>query len=93
MPWNIIEKKNLTTLELKPASPVSVIDSQQTCYALDHHASPKKDASSPKLSNIVFSHSSNVKNKGIVSKFWNFLYYWSNLTEILTQYVKLKKKH
>ena len=31
--------------------------------------------------------------KGIVSKFWNFLYYWSDLTEIFTQYVKSKKKH
>ena len=31
--------------------------------------------------------------KGIVSKFWNFLYYWSDLTEIFTQYVKLKNKH
>ena len=30
--------------------------------------------------------------KGIVSKFWNFLYYWSDLTEIFTQYVKSKKK-
>ena len=29
-------------------------------YALDHHASPIKDASSPELSNTVFSHSSNV---------------------------------
>ena len=26
-----------------------------------------------------------VKFKGIVSKFWNFLYYWSDLTEIFTQ--------
>ena len=34
--------------------------SQQTCYALDHHASPKKDPSSTELSNTVFSHSSNV---------------------------------
>ena len=31
--------------------------SQQTCCALDHHTSPKKDASSPELSNTVFSHS------------------------------------
>ena len=31
--------------------------------------------------------------KGIVSKFWNFLYYLSDLTEIFTQYVKSKKKH
>ena len=31
--------------------------------------------------------------KGVISKFWNFLYYWSDLTEIFTQYVKLKKKH
>ena len=28
--------------------------SQQTYYALDHHASPKKDASSPEQSNTVF---------------------------------------
>ena len=34
--------------------------SQQTCSVLDHHASPKKDSSSPELSNTVFSHSSNV---------------------------------
>ena len=26
--------------------------SQQTCYALDHHASQKKDASIPELSNM-----------------------------------------
>ena len=31
--------------------------------------------------------------KGIVSKFWNFLYYWSDLTEIFKQCVKSKKKH
>ena len=31
--------------------------------------------------------------KGVISKFWNFLYYWSDLTEIFTQYVKSKKKH
>ena len=31
--------------------------------------------------------------KGVISKFWNFLYYWSDLTEIFTQYVKLNKKH
>ena len=35
----------------------------------------------------------NVPFKGIVSKFWNFLYYWSDLNEIFTQYVKSKKKH
>ena len=29
--------------------------------------------------------------KGVISKFWNFLYYWSDLTEIFTQYVKLNK--
>ena len=31
--------------------------------------------------------------KGVISKFWNFLYYWSDLTEIFTQYVKSEKKH
>ena len=31
-------------------------------YPLGHHASPKKDASSPELSNTVFSHSSNVNS-------------------------------
>ena len=36
--------------------------SQQTCDALDHHASPKNDASSPELSNTVFSHSSTVNS-------------------------------
>ena len=30
--------------------------------------------------------------KGVVSKFWNYFYLWSDLTEIFT-YVKLKKKH
>ena len=35
---------------------------QQTCYALDHHAPPKKDASIPELSNTVFSHSSNINS-------------------------------
>ena len=30
--------------------------------------------------------------KGIRLKFWNFLYYWSDLTEIFTQYVKSKKE-
>ena len=36
--------------------------SQQTCYALDHHESPKKDASSPELRNTVITHSSNVNS-------------------------------
>ena len=31
--------------------------------------------------------------KRIRLKFWNFLYYYSDLTEIFTQYVKSKKKH
>ena len=31
--------------------------------------------------------------KGIIYKIWNFLYYWSDLTEIFTQYVKSKKKN
>ena len=30
--------------------------------------------------------------KGIIYKIWNFLYYWPDLTEIFTQYVKSKKK-
>ena len=34
--------------------------SQQTCNALDHYASPKKDASNPKLSNTVISFRPNV---------------------------------
>ena len=33
-----------------------------------------------------------IPTKGIISKFWNFLYYWFDLTEIFTQYVKSKKK-
>ena len=41
---------------------VAGIRSQQKCYALDHHTSPKKDASSQELSNTVFSHSSNVNS-------------------------------
>ena len=36
--------------------------SQQTCYALHHHASPKKDASSTELRNTVFFHPSNVNS-------------------------------
>ena len=36
---------------------------------------------------------SQVQIKGVRLKFWNFLYYWSDLTEIFTQYVKSKKKH
>ena len=32
--------------------------------------------------------------KGIISKFWDFFYYWSDLTEIFTQYVcKIEKKN
>ena len=38
------------------------ISKQQICYALDHHAAPKKDESSPEFSNTVFSHSSNVNS-------------------------------
>ena len=38
------------------------ISKQQICYALYHHAAPKKDESSPELSNTVFSHSSNVNS-------------------------------
>ena len=41
---------------------VAGISSQQTCYPLDHHAYPKKDASIQELSKTVFSHSSNVRN-------------------------------
>ena len=49
---NIIEKKqHMATWGI-----------EETCYALDHHASPKKDASSPELSNTVFSHSSNINS-------------------------------
>ena len=29
--------------------------------------------------------------KGVRLKFWNFLYYWPDLTEIFTQYVNRKK--
>ena len=50
--WNIIEKKkHLATWGLEPASPVSV---NRHAIALQHHASPKKDASIPELSNTVF---------------------------------------
>ena len=31
--------------------------------------------------------------KGAIYKTWDFLYYWSDLTEVLTQHVKSKKKH
>ena len=34
-----------------------------------------------------------IEFKGVVWKFWNFFYYWSDLTEIFTQYVKSEKKH
>ena len=44
------------------------------------------------ISNIVWLVASSII-KGVISKFWNFLYYWSDLTEIFTQYVKLNKKH
>ena len=30
--------------------------------------------------------------KAIIYKIWNFLYYWSDLTEIFTQYVNSKKQ-
>ena len=33
---------------------VAGIRNQQKCYALDHHTSPKKDASSQELSNTLF---------------------------------------
>ena len=38
----------------KPASPVI---SQQPCYPIDHHASPKKEASSLEISNCRLSDS------------------------------------
>ena len=38
------------------------LKSTDMLYELDHHASPKKDASSPEFSNTVFSHSSNVNS-------------------------------
>ena len=28
----------------------------------------------------------------VIYKIWNFLYYWSDITEIFIQYVKSKKK-
>ena len=43
MPWNIIEE---TSGHVGTRTCVAG-PSQQTCYALGHHASPKKDASSP----------------------------------------------
>ena len=45
------KKKHLTMWELEPASPVSV-NTQQTCFALDHHAAHKKDASSTDASEM-----------------------------------------
>ena len=55
--WDIIEKKkHLATWGLEPAAPVSV--NRHTYYALDHHTSPKKDVSSPELSNTALFHSS-----------------------------------
>ena len=47
------KKKLLATWGLEPASLVSV-NTRQTWYALDHYTSPKKDASSPELSNTIF---------------------------------------
>ena len=54
-------KKNIwATRGLEPASLVSV--NRHAMLYVDHHASPKKDASSPELSNTVFSYSSNVNS-------------------------------
>ena len=46
---------------LVPASPVPVVN-RNAIYPLDHHASPKKDASNTELSITVFSHSPNVNS-------------------------------
>ena len=54
-------------------------------YPLDHHASPKKDASSRELSNTVFSHSSNVRIRMMMSwcenwSWWSWCenWHWTN---------------
>ena len=72
LPWcivNYIDSNICHGISLKKPSGnvgtrtcVAGIRSQQKCYALDHHTSPKKDASSQELSNTVFSHSSNVNS-------------------------------
>ena len=56
---NIIEKKTSGHVWTRTCV---VGLSQQTCYALHQQAFPKQDASSPELSNTVFSHSSNVNS-------------------------------
>ena len=50
---------------------------------IDHYDAINKEYSDNYMNEI----------KGVISKFFNFLYYWSDLTEICTQYVKLNKKH
>ena len=52
--WNIIEKKTFTAFGLEPASPVSV--NRHALLSTIIHPQ-EKDASSPELSNTVFSHS------------------------------------
>ena len=59
---NYIDSNICHGISLKKPSGNAGIRSQQKCYALDHHTSPKKDASSQELSNTVFSHSSNVNS-------------------------------
>ena len=49
--WNIIENTHLATWGLEPS-----------CIYIPSSISPKKDASSPQLSNTAFSHSSNVNS-------------------------------
>ena len=60
MSWNIIEKtfwqRGDSYLRRRYQK------STEMLYPLDHHTSPKKDASSQELSNTVFSHSSNVNS-------------------------------
>ena len=48
--WRIIEKKTSGHVGVRTC--VAGL-SQQTCYALDHHASPKKDVPSPELSKLL----------------------------------------
>ena len=58
--WNTIEKK--TSGHVRTRTCVTDL-SQETCYDLDHHASPKKDASIPELiKQQCFYHSSNVNS-------------------------------
>ena len=61
--WNIVEKKK-NIWPRGDSIPRRLLKSTDIImlYAQNYHASPKKNASSPELSNTVFSHSSNINS-------------------------------